>query len=250
MKKIYLSILISFIVIIFGSATIIDASTTMGDEEYMYWQNMNEYYAEMYHMPSYFIEGDSSYYRPTYFNRGIASNFKMIKMLPYENEKNGDMLICGYEKEPISVQYKFSESLDTTITVGVSATFSTSVSKSGGVELALFKDIIKTSAEITYSKEYSKEQLSTFALHVTYEDALLYLNNENNYDYIYAVVNHPFGKCQTMNYEGYEFNPKSWYSSSAEDSIDKWKYVGNGEIKTPIKGLENMQFGLVGVYDN
>lgn len=232
-----------FSLVLFSSFRV---SAMTQEEEDFYWQSVSEYWATRYNLPTYFYE-ETLYYKPSWPSVYTCSNFK--KMLVYqERTYSGVISIDHYADTVVSPRVDFVPGVNISVSAGASATYSTSISTSGGLELTLIKDILKVSGSVTVTKSYSYTEFSEYNYSANYNLAVSLFGTNSGYTEFAILHRQGYGAYKTFNYEGNEFY---WYWNiflSAEASVQDWTYLGVGYFKSPLDGIEYTKMTLIGYY--
>jgi hypothetical protein len=244
MKKISMIILIMLMSLLIFSSFKVSAMTQ--EEEDFYWQHVNEYWATRYNLPTYFYE-ETLYYKPGWPAVYTASNFK--KMLVYQHRTySGVLTIDHYVDTVVSPRVDFVPGVTISVSSGASATYSTSISATAGLELTLIKDILKASGSVTVTKSYSYTEFSEYSFVATYPLAVSLFGTDSGYTEFAILHKQGYGAYKSFNYEGEDFKPFATIFSSAENSISEWEYLGVGYFTSPLDGIEYTKMTLKGYY--
>lgn len=212
-------------------------------------QQMSEYYAKRYNYATYFPE-ETVYYRPSFFNRSYSFPERYKKVQIYQHQTpSGVPTIDEWQVKQITPWVDLVPGAEISTTTGTSTTYTTSWSATGGLELSLFKEILKLSGSVTRETTYGTSYFQEHSFVETYDYAVHVLEADPKFavftDYAIAFQQ-AIGKYKTFNYEG---ESCVWHYTtlhSAKDAIKEWSYTGVGYFVAPLEGIEYTKYTVIG----
>ncbi len=175
---------------------------------------------------------ETTYYRPPFLKRSVEypSRYKKVKI--YRYEKDNLPVISSWRKTYVSPRVDFVPGMSVSMSRSATATYSFEVTKSGSIELNLFKELIKLGGSVTVSKSYSYSEMKDFGVTINYEAAKNIIGT--GYSEVIMIHKQAYGKYETKDYEGAS---TVWHYTtlhSAKDAIDSWSYISYSRFEAPI----------------
>jgi hypothetical protein len=209
-------------------------------------QATDEYYARRYGYSTYFYE-ETIYYLPPIGQRlrSEPEKYKQVKIYQHQSP-SGVPTIGEWQVQQITPWVDFVPGATISASSGTSTTHTTSWSVTAGIEIAVFKEIVKASGSVTYETSYSKTYHQEHGIVADYNFARSVLGTSSGYTDYAIVFKQGMGQYKTFNYEG---SSVVWHFTifhGAKDAINTWYYRGIGYFTAPLEGITYTKYSVVG----
>ena len=213
------------------------SSAYASEDDDLKYQAMNEYYARLYGLPTYFYE-ETVYYLPPFLER-ISTHperYKQVKIYQHQSP-NGVPTIREWQEQQITPWVDFVPGASISAGSGTLTTYTTGWTYTAGIEIAVYKQIVKASESVAYETSYSNTYHQENGIVADYNYAKHVLGTSSGYTDYAIVFKQGMGKSQSFNYEGKSVVWHYIVFHSAKDAISKWNYLGVGTFIAPLRAL-------------
>lgn len=195
-----------------------------------------------------YVYKETLFYTPPFHERSRYDLYKYKKIMLYRYEKDNEPIITSWRKTYISPRVDFVPGISVSVSKSSTATYTFEVTKSGSIEFAIIKDILKVGGSVSTTKSYSYSDFSAFDITIDYETAKQIFGPQYwEYSEFIIVHKQAYGSYYSQDYEGYE---EYWHYTifhSAEDAIKTWSYTSMTMYEAPLSGYYYQKITVEGI---